>query len=55
MPKSQYDYLKFGLFGQHEGHTGDFGRVMYVANTWNHAMDTENTNPDLRQKLLRFR
>ena len=50
-----YDYLKLGLFGQHAYHTGDFGRIMYVANTWNHAMDTENTNPDLRQKLLRFR
>ncbi len=50
-----YDYLLFGIFGQHAYHTGDFDRVMYVANTWNHAMDTENTNPDLRQKLFRFR
>ncbi len=50
-----YSYLKYGAFSQHADHVGDFERIMYVANTWNHSMDTENTNPDLKQKFQRFR
>ena len=45
---NDYDCLFLGVVGCHETTTKTYipGQTVYVSNTWNHMMDTSNTNPN---------
>jgi len=49
-----YDDLCFVIFGCHETTTKEYtpGQVIYVSNTWNHMMDTTNTNAGLSTTIV---
>jgi hypothetical protein len=51
---SEYAYGGKAWFGVHEFKSREYNNknvVVYVSNTWNHAMDTEDTNPGM-DKIL---